>query len=371
MLELAAALLATGVLLGAIALLGRGIATVLDGQSSGQGANYPGAVIAWWFLGLGGFFGVLLIHLLFDAASPLLDAAVGGTAPGIAVLALTLAFVYVTAALVPLAASRGLRPVRRAAVTYAVDPAHRRRKWQLLTTGWGLLPVILLVLVLGDGFGLLAVVGLLGFVALFAVLHAIWAFPLRPVDATIARDPDDAERQRLRDCCEALGIEPSQVIVYASSGPNAVKVLGHGSRRRCWITEEFLADAADEDLRVALSQATTKADRYFWERYRLGTILLVGAIWIAVVGSFAGIPIEPAALAVLVGAVLLALAVLWTARRTTARADRTAREAFGEAAVVGAYERHGETIQDTAPPAWGFHVFQPDPGIELRLERLE
>lgn len=372
MIAFAYALVATVALLGAIALLGRAIATALDRQSGGSGANYPAAVIAWWFLGMGGIVGALEIQLLVDAASPVLDPAYGGDAPGIAVVALTVAFVCVTAALAPLAASRGLRPVRRAAVTFTVEPNHRRRKWLLLAVTWGLLPVSLLSLVVGDGVGPLAAATLLGFLTVYGVAHAAWAFPLRPVDATLARDPDEAERSRLGDASRALDVEPGRFVVYEpSSKQTNVRCIGHGDRRRCWIAEPFLEEATDEELRITLAQAAAKAEGYFWERYRLGLMLLLGALSLPVVSFVAGIGVDPAAGIVLVPAAVGGFVGLWSARRVTGRADRDVCESAGTEPVLATYELHGSTIEDSAAPVEGLQLFVPDPGVERRRERLE
>lgn len=372
MLELAFATLATAALLGAIGVAGRGIAVGLDRQFEGPGANYPGAVVAWWFLGMIGMMGALGIHVLFDAASPVLDPVYGGSAPWTAWVALTVAFVCATTALASLAASRGLRPVRRAAVTYGADPAHRRRKWVLLAVTWGLVPASLLLLLAGDSVGPLASAALLGYLTVYGVTHARWAFPLRPVDATLARDPDEAERSRLRDCVGTLDVEPGRFVVYEPAGDQTgVKCIGHGDRRRCWIAAPFLEDATDEELTVALAQAAAKTEDHFWERYRIGLLLLVGALSIPGVSLIGGIVVDPAAALVFVLAAVLGFVGLWSARRTTGRADQGVCESVGRETVLATYARHGETIQDSAAPADGLELLVPDPGVERRRERLE
>lgn len=171
------------------------------------------------------------------------------------------------------------------------------------------------------------------------------------------RDPSADERERIESALERIDRSAGHLVVRHGV-PDAAPAVAIDGRGNEWVSLEaaFLESASEEDLAVALAQASeatrrrypirvTLANAFLLTALVLGVAVLSSAVWTAPFGPFHRTLADPVVLALAAfGAAGTAFVLNRSARRAVYDADRFAVARLGVGAVHGALDRHGNAL---------------------------
>ncbi|WP_435176912.1 hypothetical protein [Halorussus sp. AFM4] len=186
-----------------------------------------------------------------------------------------------------------------------------------------------------------------------------------------AREPTDAERERIDRWCEAAGLSPEDVRILELDANRVATVLlaGLPRRRHLLVTDDLLADLDDEAAAAVVASKTGRA-KYLYREAKFGAVLAVfGPVLALATGELRALTgLGSGALVLLI--LLFAVVLLRLGRRLVFAADDYAVERVGAETFVETLEALADEHQVSYESGRLRSLLLMRPSLGDRLDRL-